>query len=423
MLVQCQPAYESERHMSDEMTVGSLLDGRLFLPPGNHRPGDARPSSDRLLRSSDPAGVRRYIFANALGATFPVIAGLLLFGWRALGAICMIELSALVGTYAWKRVGARGGQLRYDQALWLGLVLAMMLPAELFRAAAWPALAAGGIILAGAIWVFGGIGRSGAMAVLATYLLMFVCLGQLLVPQSVLHRQRMFFGDLLNAQAGSTEQAMSQPWYQGWQQITHDAIRQTAASQVLVAYTSGQELTGMQWISLDSLLRDRLPPLEDLVVGGHPAPIGMGSAIAVIIGGLFLLYRGLIDWRVPFILLTAAAAALIVLPVPIVIKENEIIWSWLAMRASDIGWQKGLTLVNYELLAGPLLFSAFFLATSPAIRPLLPGARNLYALVAGLLAAVLQLYLSVLIGAYLGVLLAGLLTPVLDRRWESKTLV
>jgi len=29
-------------------------------------------------------------------------------------------------------------------------------------------------------------------------------------------------------------------------------------------------------------VRDAMPPMEDLVVGGHPGPIGASSAIAVI---------------------------------------------------------------------------------------------------------------------------------------------
>ena len=71
--------------------------------------------------------------------------------------------------------------------------------------------------------------------------------------------------------------------------------------------------------------------------------------------------------------------AMLVLPVPVVVKENEIVWRWAAAHAPDVGWPIGLTLVSYEVMAGPLLFMAFFLATSPAVRPIARRARVVYA--------------------------------------------
>jgi electron transport complex protein RnfD len=82
-----------------------------------------------------------------------------------------------------------------------------------------------------------------------------------------------------------------------------------------------------------------------------------------------------------------------------------------------------ITFVNYELMAGPLLFMAFFLATSSSIRPMAGRARVLYALLIGIAAAALQLYVSVQIGAYVALLLVSLLTPLLDRVFRPRTLV
>ncbi len=105
--------------------------------------------------------------------------------------------------------------------------------------------------------------------------------------------------------------------------------------------------------------------------------------MAVIVGGLFLLYRGLIDFRVPLLIVATAWVALLVLPVPLPTAGGGHRWQWLAGASADVGWAAGVTLVNYEVLAGPLLFTAFFLAGSPSVRPLGRPARSAYAAAIG----------------------------------------
>src|SRR4051812_24463910 len=166
-----------------------------------------------------------------------------------------------------------------------------------------------------------------------------------------------------------------------------------------------------------------MPPLEDLIIGGAPGAIGASSAVAIIIGGLFLIYRGMIDYRVPLLTFLGAYAGLLVLPVPVVIHATERTFRWLAIRDPSVGWPLALTFANYEVVASPLLFTAFFLATAPQVRPLARRARVIYAVLIGFSAAALQLYMSVAIGPYVALLLVSLLTPLLDRLFAAKTLV
>jgi electron transport complex protein RnfD len=160
-----------------------------------------------------------------------------------------------------------------------------------------------------------------------------------------------------------------------------------------------------------------------MVFGGQPGPIGTSSAVAVIVGGLFLLYRGLIDHRVPLIIVLTAYVALLVLPVPARISDDRAHWSWLVVREGDVDWATALTFVHYEIMASPLLFTALFLAADPSIRPLNRRARTVYALLTGLLAAPAQLYISVSVGPYLALFAASLLSPVLDRVYRPDPMV
>jgi electron transport complex protein RnfD len=173
---------------------------------------------------------------------------------------------------------------------------------------------------------------------------------------------------------------------------------------------------------LQGLLRDRLPPLEDLVMAGNPGPIGTSSVIFVITGGLFLLYRGVIDWRVPMLIILSAFLALLVMPIPVSITDIGARWAWLAMREPAVGWAVALTFANYQMAASPMLFMAFFLATSPQVRPITGRGRILFATMTGVLAAGMQLYVSVAWGPYLALLLVGALTPIADRLFQPRPL-
>jgi Na+-translocating ferredoxin:NAD+ oxidoreductase RnfD subunit len=402
------------------------------------------PNGSRLDLTHSGIDVSKYTSMHVLGALFPVTAGLMLYGGRALGALLLVVGGAAVGVFLWRRVGGRGCQVRYDQSLWLALLLGLTLPAHLFSAgnpavaasgqatfanhpAVWPILPGAGIALVAFIWALGGTGSGRIHPVLVAHLLVVVLFQDMLVPHYVLQRQAIFSGDVLNAPlptAGDDDSMRTKPpWTSQIGSTPGDATWSEPAARRLETYTSGLAAPERRWTSLESLLRDRMPPLEDIIVGGQPAAIGNGSAIALIIGGLFLLYRGLIDYRIPLLIFVAAAICLMVLPIPIVITEDSEHWRWLAMRAPSVGPALAITFANYELMASPLLLCAFFLATAPSVRPMTRRARTIYALLIGAFAAVFQLYVSVSIGPYLALLAVSLATPTLDKLFPPKTLV
>jgi Na+-translocating ferredoxin:NAD+ oxidoreductase RnfD subunit len=378
---------------------------------------------------------------HVLGAVFPLSAGLLLYGWRALLLILILCTSAGLTMAVWRRIGRRGSQLRFDQVIWLSLLLALTMPPHLLSEvdvsafsgiAPWPIIPAAGITLVILLWMLGGTGSGRVHAVLVSHLLLVVLFNHLLVPHYTLQTGNLFRGDVLDA-AVPTQQSLrdglvrdvKRPWIHQPIDYRHDAIYSEPASQRLVFYTTGTEFPERAWLSLESLLRDRMPPLEDLIIGGQPGPIGTSSAIAVIIGGLFLLYRGVIDYRVPLLIFTSAYLCMLLLPVPVRITESEKVWQWLVLRPppSGVGWRVALTFIHYELMASPLLFMGFFLATAPAVRPMSRRGRTVYAVLVGVLAAVFQLYMAVSIGPYVALLAVSLLTPLLDNLFRPQTLI
>lgn len=403
-----------------------------------------------------------------MGALFPAITGVMLYGWRALAMLLVILPTVLASLLVWRRVGSRGRQLHIAHGLWMGMLLWLMLPAHLlqgvisselpqaglpaFRWEMWPIPIAASILLVALMWLLGGVGSGRVHPALVTYLLLMVVFEPLLTPYAVLQRNRLFVGDVIKASSPeSPNHAYMKEGYLGTPPIQNfDALALEPAGTRLHSFTSGQRRPGRSWISLDSLLRDEMPPLEDMIIGGQPGPIGATCAVAIIIGGLFLLYRGIIDFRVPLCILIGLLIGFISLPIPVIIKEPEAVpgattrlagappvqqatydkggpqWRWLSFREKeviDVGWAKAITFANYELMSGPMLLMTFFFATAPAIRPMARRARVVFGLLVGVLAAGMQLYVSISYGPYLALLIVSILTPLLDRTFRQHPLV
>ncbi len=370
--------------------------------------------------------VARYHSTAVFGAIFPVVAGLLVFGWRAGVTLLVILTSTAAAGAIWRRIGERGHPLRPAQLLWLALVLGLMLPADLAapavhnHAQSWPIIPAAALLLVIFSWGIGNFCPGRLHPAVVVFLVMALLYGPMLKSRAVLQRNHLLTGDIVAAVPAQDPQAIQIAW--GRRPLdSAGAISANAPAVALMNFTKIRSSVSTGRGTLETLLRDRLPPLEDLVLGACPGPIGATSAIFVIVGGLFLLYRGLLDFRIPLLITATAWLAWLVLPLPALTSEPG--WRWLPGHVPGVGWASGVTFANYQVLGSPLLFTAFFLAGSPTVRPMVKPARTAYAVLIGGLTAVIQLYVSVALGSYIALLAVGLLTPALDRFLAPRSLV
>ena len=374
-------------------------------------------------------GVGTFLTLQILATLFPLTAGLLLFGWRAAGTTAVVVGSAMLTMAILRQVGWHGRQVRLWHCLWLATIVSRMLPAHLFTLvpmnghAVWPILPAAGVTLALLSWMLGGLGTQRVPPSVVTILMMFVLFHEVMSPRYVLRLDRMFTGDLLDAEPAETETSEQGPWINRRPASGFDSVRVEPVGDILLAYTASQQRPERASLTMQMLIRDQMPPLENLIIAGHSGVIGNGSAVAIIAGGLFLLFQGLIDFRIPLLGTLAAMVGLLVLPIPVYITDLGADWHWLAFRSHYLGWPTALTFVNYEVFASPLLFTLFYLATAPGLRPITRRGRAIFAIGLGLLSAVLQLYASVAMGPYIALLIIVLLTPTLDRWIRPRTLV
>ncbi|MFI5379289.1 MAG: RnfABCDGE type electron transport complex subunit D [Tepidisphaerales bacterium] len=381
----------------------------------------AKPATQPEHGATFPSRVRLYLIAMG----FPLAAGVVLYGWRAGLSLLVLVLCTCWAGALWRRIGPRGAALSTPHLICMAILLGLMLPPHLLIAPRlgrslgdwqpWAVVPAGAMLLAAALWLVGHRGLKRIHPLLLTFLALAGLFHHILIPHNVLCRGKMLTGDL--ADAVPVLSVSEEPWFR---QMSADDDHQArwleaTAARRLSDYTSARRSQG-EWLSLEALIRGAMPPLEDIVIGGHPSAMGMSSAIAVLVGGLFLVYRRVIPAGVPLLMVLTAYLCFFILPVPVVVTPQGPLWRPLVAPRAHEDIATVITFANYELMATPLLFVAFFLAPLGGICPRRRAARTRYAFLLGAAIAASQIYVSASFGPYLALAIVNLLSPTLESR-------
>lgn len=132
----------------------------------------------------------------------------------------------------------------------------------------------------------------------------------------------------------------------------------------------------------------------DMFLGTIGGSAGEVSALAILIGGIYLLIRRVIDWKIPLVYILSTVI-------------------FTAIFYSDTGYV-GEYVWTY-LLGGGLLFGAFFMATDYATSPKSPVAVIIYGIGLGLLTVIIRKFSSMSEGVSYAILLMNIVTPLLDK--------
>ncbi len=366
-----------------------------------------------------------------LALSLPLLAALALFGWRVGAAWLMVLLGGFMGRamiwrmQSWVATPGRVTLVAHS------LLITLFFPATLLDIdqrlfddnARWPALLGAGMLLSLTTWIIRRSGTARFHPVPLTLLLMAACGAQLVQTHRVLQREDAFAGDVLDRPVPRST-ATAEPWY-GTAPVRDARVWEVfpAASERLSDFLHGVAPIGRPPQTISRLVSDDLPPLEDLVIGGHPTRAGCASAVAIMIGGLFLIYRGVVSFRVPLLMLAACYVAMMILPMPTVVGQDELTRRWLVPFNHRVGWAMGITLIHYIFAASPILLTTLMLAVLPGIRPIGLRAGGVYAILFGVLCAVCTVFVSFNYGAILALSMTQLLTPTLDRRLPSRAAI
>ncbi len=135
-----------------------------------------------------------------------------------------------------------------------------------------------------------------------------------------------------------------------------------------------------------------LPPL---FFGSVSGSLGETSALAMLIGGLWILWRRAADWRLIVGMIIGVAAMAL-----------------LQSLTSDPSRSLG---VLRHLCAGSVLFAAFFIVTDPVTSPLTRKGRWIFGLLVGALTMMIRWFGGYPEGVMFSVLLANAVVPLIDR--------
>jgi electron transport complex protein RnfD len=140
-------------------------------------------------------------------------------------------------------------------------------------------------------------------------------------------------------------------------------------------------------------------PLAPLFLGTVNGSLGETSALASLLGGLYLCLRRTASWEIPLGML-GAVAAIAGLP---------------ALFGPAREWT-----VLHELCGGALVFGAFFIATDPVTSPLTPRGKLLFGAGTGALVLLIRKFSGYPEGVMFSVLIMNALVPLLNR-WTVPT--
>ena len=313
---------------------------------------------EKLIVSSSPHMVTKTdtskIMGTVLIALLPAFAvGIYQFGFRVVTLTAVFVASCVLFEYLYNKITKKPQTVGDLSAVLTGVLLAFNCPSSLPYE----------------------IAIVGSFAAIVVIKQLFGGIGQNLVNPAVTARVFMFI-------AFATPMT-SWPTPRGGH----------ATGAVVDATTSATPLGVLSHGSFADVYNDGFTKM-DLFLGNVGGCIGEVSALAILIGGLFLIWKKVIS---PIIPVTFIATVFVL----------GLIWG---------GFDGAL----FHILAGGLMLGAFFCATDYVTSPTLPLGKVIFGIGCGLFTMLIRIFASYPEGVSFAILLMNILTPYIDKICEKK---
>ncbi|MDT8272409.1 MAG: RnfABCDGE type electron transport complex subunit D [Desulfomonilia bacterium] len=308
-------------------------------------------SSPHIYSPQDTPWIMRHvIYALIPGA----LAGVYFFGIPALTVLVIAVASCVIIEALWLKLLGKDSGVQDGSAALTGLLLAMNLPAG---SPWWIVLIGSAVAIILGKQVFGGLGNNPFNPALVARVFLLISFP---VQMTTWPKPRSFFSEGTDALTGATPLgALKSAIFE------HGTI--TAAPQM---------------------------SLMDPFLGNIGGSLGEISALALVLGGAYLLARRIISWHIPFVYLGTVALL------------------------TGIFW-----LVNpeiyanpaFHLIAGGLILGAFFMATDMVTSPITNSGKIIFAFGCGVITVVIRLWGGYPEGVAFSILIMNALVPIINK--------
>ena len=292
-------------------------------------------SSSPHLR--DNVTTRRIMQEVCLALAPAGIAAIVLFGASAATLIAVSVITAVLAEFCWNKLNKQKTTVGDWSAVVTGLLLAYNLPA---KAPVWIAVVGAIIAIILVKQMFGGIGSNFMNPALAARAILFVSWSSLMT---------------------------SYPATQFMTDVTSSA--------------TPLNLLGKGTVEGVNLM--------DLFLGNVPGVLGETCKLALLLGGVYLILRGIVDWKIPATFIATVFVCYLV--------------------------KDGAEMALYQILSGGLFLGAFFMATDYATSPVTNVGRVIMGVGCGLFLFVIRAYASYPEGCSFAILLMNVATPLIDK--------
>lgn len=292
-------------------------------------------SSSPHLR--DNVTTRRIMQEVCLALAPAGIAAIVLFGASAATLIAVSVITAVLAEFCWNKLNKQKTTVGDWSAVVTGLLLAYNLPAN---APVWIAVVGAIIAIILVKQMFGGIGSNFMNPALAARAILFVSWSSLMT---------------------------SYPATQFMTDVTSSA--------------TPLNLLGKGTVEGVNLM--------DLFLGNVPGVLGEACKLALLLGGVYLILRGIVDWKIPVTFIATVFVCYLV--------------------------KDGAEMALYQILSGGLFLGAFFMATDYATSPVTNVGRVIMGVGCGLFLFVIRAYASYPEGCSFAILLMNVATPLIDK--------
>lgn len=293
--------------------------------------------SPHIHGTKTTSGIMLDVILALLPAT---IAGVILFGLDALLVIAVTVASAVLGEFLFNLILKRDQTIGDLSCVVTGLLLALNLPANvpLWQAAVGAVFAV--VLVKG---VFGGLGKNIVNPAITARVFMLLAFGSM---------TSAVFPKGVDSASGATP--------------------------------------------LTDLDNGTAPSLLDLFLGRNGGAIGETCALALIIGGVYLLIRRVISWHIPVAFI------------------GTVFLFTLLLEGGDV--EAALAWV----LSGGLMIGAFFMATDYVTSPINSAGKIIFGVGAGVITVLIRFWGAYPEGVSFAILLMNIVNPFIDAKCNRK---